>query len=143
MKKAFVIGVILLFLGVGFQPVLANEDKTNIIDSTIKEDSNYLEIDAYVFCLIFGTYKTKTSNNEFQLILDSGKNNRTMVLAGTLRLWDWGKYPVFYRHTNRVWRIMAWRFMGISLNGFVFGIGFNVEFEPKEFDPPWDFGDRL
>ena len=37
MKKALVIGVILLFLGVGFQPALANEISTNIV-SDIEED---------------------------------------------------------------------------------------------------------
>ena len=37
MKKALVVGIIVLFLGVGFQPALANEVSTNIV-SDVDED---------------------------------------------------------------------------------------------------------
>ena len=51
MKKAIVIGVILLFLGVGFQPALAvnQNETTNII---LEEVNNQEEVKPISFCIL-------------------------------------------------------------------------------------------
>ena len=146
MKKALVIGVIFLFLGLSvFQPAIAKEDNTNIVKSKIMEDSNYHDVVSYVICLIYGTYKTKTSDDFWRLILDSGKNNRTMTITGASVYYDdlWSpKYPQWGYHTIHVWKVKAWRFFGIAFKGFVLGIGIVVNFEPDPCRVPVNTGDK-
>ena len=133
MKKALVIGVILLFLGVFFQPVLANEEKTTNDKSTIKEDFNIPpDIEHFFICLICGTYNTRYSNDEYRLIIYNDSKNRTMTITG-FDLYFEGRVPCPGYHTIQVWKIMTWRFFGIAFFGFVFGIGLMVRFEPYPY----------
>ena len=133
-RKALVLSVIVLFIGVGIQPVFANE--VSIISiSEIKDSSEYPYIEFFSICLISGKYKTKTSNDEYKLILDSGYDNKTMKVEGITFYYYAAKVPSFGYDDVQVWKIEATWFLGISFNGFVFGIGTGVYVEPMPYAP--------
>ena len=133
-KKGLVVGIIILFIGVGIQPAFANEVSITTT-SDIEEDFDYPYIEFFSICLISGNYKTKTSNDEYKLILDSGYDNKTMKVEGITFYYYAAKVPSFGYDKVQVWKIEATRFLGIAIFGFVFGIGTGVRVEPMPYAP--------
>ena len=132
-RKGLVFSIIVLFISVGMQPALAGESITTTPD--IKESSEYPYIEFFSICLISGNYKTKTSNDEYRLILDSGYDNKTMKVEGITFYYYAAKVPSFGYDKVQVWKIEATRFLGIAIFGFVFGIGTGVRVEPMPYAP--------
>ena len=133
-KKGLVVGIIILFIVVGIQPAFANEVSITTT-SDIEEDFDYPYIEFFSICLISGNYKTKTSNDEYKLILDSGYDNKTMKVEGITFYYYGAKVPSFGYDNVQVWKIEATFFFGISFNGFVFGIGTGVRVKPMPYAP--------
>jgi hypothetical protein len=115
-----VVGIIVLFIGLGIYPAIAVETK---------QFYDY-DIDSFIICFISGTYKEKTSNDKYQLILNNGEGNDTMKVLGIARC-IYGEVVFIERLNIHVWKIKAERFFGISVNDFVFGIGLEVFVEPN------------
>jgi hypothetical protein len=132
-RKGLVFSIIVLFISVGVQPIFADESITTTQD--IEENSEYPYIEFFSICLIAGNYKTKASNDEYKLILDSGYDNKTMKVEGITFYYYAAKVPSFGYDKVQVWKIEATWFLGISLNGFVFGIGTGVRVEPMPYAP--------
>jgi hypothetical protein len=119
-RKGLVVGIIFLFIRVGIYPAIAVESK----------QSYDYDIGSFIICFISGTNKAKTSNDEYQLILNNGEGNDTMKVLGIARC-IYGEVVLIEWLNIHVWKIKAERFIGISVNGFVFGIGLEVYVEPN------------
>ena len=113
----------------------ANVQKKIKAISDSEEDCDYPYIEAFSICLISGNYKTKTSNDEYKLILDSGYDNKTMKVEGITFYFYAAKVPMWGYDNVQVWKIEATLFFGISFNGFVFGIGMGVQVKPMPYAP--------
>ncbi|UCD14786.1 MAG: hypothetical protein JSW60_06660 [Thermoplasmatales archaeon] len=135
MKKEILIGSIIavaILIGVSFTSVVGYNAATPEIKHTISTKF----IDHFVICFISGNYKTKTSNDEYQLILESGDGNKTMKVKG-IAIYLYGEFSGFDFYKIQVWNIKAKRFIGISYNGFVFGIGLKEVYVQPDYIPPY------
>jgi len=123
--KGLVLGIIVLLILVSL-PAVSENDIENP-----KENSEI--IDYFWFGIIYGVYKTKSSNDDYQLILDTGSFNKEYInIRGLARICLGDRYMIYFTHTS-AHVIKAVRFIGYCNHRLVFGFGFKqIDFYGSE-----------
>ena len=126
-----IIAIVILIL-VSFSGVVGYSCGT----SGIKHPASSTIIAYFLICFISGTYETKTSNDKYKLILDSGEGNITMEVKG-IALFHEGEASYLMPYKTQAWSIKTNGFIGLSHFGFVFGIGLKKVYVKPEYLPPY------
>ena len=122
-RKCVVVILVILFLGLSTNASALNDQQEIKTKTDIEEPLIEPNLDGFLWCKIEGKYQTKSSDENFQLILTNEDPEDETIKAtgwGFEIIKDWYLWGFFSINCNS---LKAERFVGYCRNGKVFGFG--------------------